>query len=75
MVTSPPTDAAAAAGGGGLSSSLHAMRCTVTSLVISVLSALTLLVGWQEGRPVCKKLIGGVWVWLSVWSEVQLIVD
>jgi len=27
-------------------------------------SALTLLVGWQEGR-------GGVLEWLSVWSEVQ----
>ena len=35
------------------------------------LSALTLLVGWQEGHPVCKKLSGGVLAWLSVWSEVQ----
>ena len=34
-------------------------------------SALTLLVGWQEGHPACKKLSGGVLVWLSVWSEVQ----
>ena len=34
-------------------------------------SALTLLVGRQEGHPVCKKLRGGVLVWLSVWSEVQ----
>ena len=31
-------------------------------------SALTLLVGWQEGHPACKKLSGGVLVWLSVWS-------
>ena len=31
-----------------------------------------LLVGWQEGHPVCKKLSGGVLAWLSVWSEVQL---
>ena len=31
-----------------------------------------LLVGWQEGHPVCKKLSGGVLVWLYVWSEVQL---
>jgi len=23
-------------------------------------SALTLLVGWQEGHPACKKLSGGV---------------
>jgi len=34
-------------------------------------SALTLLVGWQEGHPACKKLSGGVPAWLSVWSEVQ----
>ena len=34
-------------------------------------SALTLLVGWQEGHPACKKLSGGVLAWLSVWSEIQ----
>jgi len=34
-------------------------------------SALTLLVGQQEGHPVCKKLSGEVLAWLSVWSEVQ----
>jgi len=34
-------------------------------------SALTLLVGWQEGHSACKKLSGGVLAWLSVWSEVQ----
>ena len=34
-------------------------------------NALTLLVGWQEGHPACKKLSGGVLAWLSVWSEVQ----
>jgi len=34
-------------------------------------SALTLLVGWQEGHPACKKLSGVVLAWLSVWSEVQ----
>ena len=34
-------------------------------------SALTLLVGWQEGHPACKKQSGGVLAWLSVWSEVQ----
>jgi len=27
---------------------------------------LTLLVGWQEGHPVCKELSGGVLAWLSV---------
>jgi len=32
-------------------------------------SALTLLVGQQEGHPACKKkLSGGVLAWLSVWS-------
>jgi len=30
---------------------------------------LTLLVGWQEGHPACKKQSGGVLVWLSVWSK------
>jgi len=37
----------------------------------SALSALTLLVGWQDGHPACKKQSGGVLAWLSVWSEVQ----
>ena len=36
-----------------------------------VVSALTLLVGWQEGHPACKKLSGEVLAWLSVWNEVQ----
>jgi len=31
-------------------------------------SALTLLVGRQEGHPACKKLSDGVLAWLSVWS-------
>ena len=35
-------------------------------------SALTLLVGRQEGHPACKKnLSGGVLAWLSVCSEMQ----
>jgi len=34
-------------------------------------SALTLLVGRQEGHLACKKLSGGVLAWLSDWSEVQ----
>jgi len=37
----------------------------------SALSALTLLVWWQEGHPACKKLSGGVLALLSVWREVQ----
>ena len=36
-------------------------------------SALTLLVGRQEGHPACKKLSGGVLAWLNkiIWSKVQ----
>jgi len=34
-------------------------------------SALTLLVGRQEGHPACKKLSAGALAWLSAWSEVQ----
>jgi len=37
----------------------------------SAFSALTLLIGQQEGHPACKKLRGWVLVWLSVWSAVQ----
>ena len=38
---------------------------------MNAFSALTLLVGQQEGHPACKKLSGGMLVWLSVWREVQ----
>jgi len=38
---------------------------------MNAFSALTLLVGQQEGHLACKKLSGGVLAWLSVWSEVQ----
>ena len=34
-------------------------------------SALTLLVGRQEGHLACKKLSGGVLAWLSIWRDVQ----
>jgi len=42
----------------------------LTYLVLSsfsafAFSALTLLVGRQEGHPACKKLSGGMLVWLS----------
>ena len=51
-----------------------------TAILISVVSglgsriafsALTLLVGRQEGHPACKNLSGGVLAWLSLWNEVQ----
>jgi len=41
--------------------------------VVSVFSALMLLIGWQEGHLACKNLSGEVLTWLSVWSEVQMI--
>jgi len=40
-------------------------------LPVYAFSALTLLVGQQEGHTACKKLSGEVLVWLSVWSEMQ----
>ena len=43
--------------------------------VTSTFSALTLLVGRQEGHPACKKLSGGVLAWLSDWSEVQTCIQ
>ena len=57
----------------------HWLRVTLTVVTENVglggrlfaFSALTLLVGRQEGHPACKKLSGGVLAWLSVWSEVQ----
>jgi len=36
-------------------------------------SALTLLVGCREEHPACKNLSDDVLVWLSVWSEVQIV--
>ena len=44
---------------------LNTLNCS-----LFVFSALTLLVGRQEGHPACKKLSGGVLAWLSVWSKV-----
>jgi len=41
------------------------------SILFQVFSALTLLVRRHEGHPACKKLSGGMLVWLSVWSKVQ----
>jgi len=35
-------------------------------------SALTLLVGWQEGHPACKKQSGGVLEWLSAGARCRL---
>ena len=46
------------------------MQC-MCMLNVVPFSAMTLLVGRQEGHPACKKLSGGMLVWLSVWSKVQ----
>jgi len=43
----------------------------VMILAVSAFSALTLLVGQQEGHPACEKLSGGVLACLSVWRKVQ----
>jgi len=53
---------------------MYALKHDVSILptfVEIVFSALTLFVGWQEGRPACKKQSGGLLAWLSVWSKVQ----
>ena len=42
---------------------------------IFAFSALTLLVGRQEGHPAWKKLSGGVLAWSSVWSKVQTCIQ
>ena len=52
-------------------SSDYSHSSILTSIVKNPFSALTLLVGQQEGHLACKKLSGGVLEWLSVWSEVQ----
>jgi len=50
--------------------SLHTILSS-SSIYFYAFSALTLLVGRQEGHPACKKLSGGVLAWFSVWSEMQ----
>ena len=40
-------------------------NCFVYPLIMRSFSALTLLVGRQEGHPACKKLSGGMLAWLS----------
>jgi len=39
-----------------------------------MVSALTLLVGWQEEHPAYKKLSGGMPAWLCVWVKVQICI-
>ena len=41
------------------------MFCACHAFSAHAFSALTLLVGRQEGHPACKKLSGGVLAWLG----------
>ena len=50
---------------------LCGLQCFDWPTELLAFSALTLLVGWQEGHPACKKLSGEVLAWLSVWNKVQ----
>jgi len=43
--------------------------------LLDAFSALTPLVGRQEWHPACKKLSGGMLVWLPVLGEMQNEVD
>jgi len=43
----------------------------VIIITIVAFSALTLLVGLQEGHVACIRLSGGVLAWLSLWSDMQ----
>ena len=45
--------------------------CHIYQYYSHAFSALTLLVGPEEGHPTFKKLSSGVLAWLSVWSEMQ----
>jgi len=49
----------------------YILLLSIFLFVTYAFSALTLLVGRQEGHPACKKLSGGVLAWLSFWSKVQ----
>jgi len=44
------------------------------SISVIAFSALTLLVGQQEGHLACKKVSGGMLAWLSVWGKVQICI-
>jgi len=52
----------------------HLLNVLLCHLVIYAFSALTLLVGRQEGHPAYKKLSSGVLAWLFVWSDVQICI-
>jgi len=52
-------------------------QCQSSEGTVKILSGMltrtkSVLVGRQEGHPACKKLSGGMLVWLPVCSEVQI---
>jgi len=51
---------------------LHLNLHALVAVSAFALSALTLLVGQQEGHPACKKLSGGVLAWLSLERGADL---
>jgi len=53
-----------------LTSHIAQYPCCI-NITVHMLCNVSLLVGWQEGHPACRKLSGRVLAWLSVWSEVQ----
>jgi len=50
------------------------INCSINYFFITAFSALTLLVGQQEGHLACKKLSGGMLAWLSVWGDMQICI-
>jgi len=53
---------------------IYVFDATNVLIYLAAFTALTLLVGWQEGHPACKNS-GAVLAWLSVWSEVQTCIS
>ena len=49
----------------------RSLFCYSINVMKYFFSALTPLVGWQEGHRACKKLSSEVLAWLSGWSKVQ----
>ena len=53
---------------------LAKLLCWRNDSALIPFSALTLLVGWQERHPACKKLSDGILAWLCVWVKVQICI-
>jgi len=44
----------------------------IAELVFDCIQCFDAVGGWQEGHPACKKLSGGMLVWLCVWVKLQI---